>query len=116
MGAFRLGAFPQEAAGYAGISPSTLYRWRAAAHPQAHPELAELESELRRAEAQAELEACLTINRAAAKGEWRAAAWMLERLEPDQFGPLDRLGRRPTNPVPPEPAELPGLDRRPHQS
>src|SRR5829696_5030428 len=98
--AFRLGAFPAEAAAYAGISRSTLYRWRAAArHPDAHPQLKQLDAELRRAEAQAALEAVLTIRRAA-DGRWRAAAWLLERLEPEAFGPVDRFGRRPTNPTP----------------
>src|SRR5215218_6648747 len=98
--AFRLGAFPAVAVAYAGISRSTLYRWRAAArHPDAHPQLKQLDAELRRAEAQAALEAVLTIRRAA-DGRWRAAAWLLERLEPEAFGPVDRFGRRPTNPTP----------------
>lgn len=99
--AFRLGAFPQEAATYAGISRSTLYRWRAAAsHPQAHPRLKELERELRGAEAEVALEAVFTIHRAGAAGQWRASAWLLERIEPEQFGSVDRFGRRPTNPAP----------------
>ncbi len=99
--AFRLGAFPEQAAAYSGISRSTLYRWRAAARqPGAHPRLKDFLSEIERAEAEAAVEAVKTIHRAGLAGQWRASGWLLERLEPEAFGPVDRFGRRPTNPPP----------------
>ena len=108
--AFRAGAFPQQAAAYAGISRSTLYRWRAEArHPEAHPRLRDFVAEINRSEAQAELEAVKTIRRAGLNGQWRAGGWMLERLEPEEFGPVDRFGRRPTNPLPAQEQDAQGL-------
>lgn len=38
------------------------------------------------AEAQAELEALRSIERAAAEGDWRARTWLLERRWPDRWG------------------------------
>jgi len=83
-----------EAAAYAGISTSTLYRWLADAHqPDANPKLRALPRDLRQAEAQAEIDALIVIQRAGAT-HWRAAAWWLQRTDVDDWGPVDDYGRR----------------------
>ena len=91
----RAGAFPADAAAYAGISRSTLYRWlKAGREPGAEPRLAAFATAVRQAEAHAVVAALKVIFRCGMEGDWRAACWWLERMYPDHFGPVDQLGRR----------------------
>jgi hypothetical protein len=73
-----VGATRQTAAKYVKCSPSTI---RAAAEqdPRFH-------EQLRKAEAQLEVSHLKNIE-TAAKENWRASVWLLERMYPDKYGP-----------------------------
>lgn len=78
LDALRIGATVQMACAAAGISDTTYYRWldgneRAAGAVEA-------------AKTTAAVSALESIQRAAVNGDWRAAAWLLERRYPADFG------------------------------
>ena len=85
------------AAELANVSPSTAYEWfqrglgedpRGRGSSRAFAEFAE---SLTRARAEAELREMRAIVKAAAEGDWRAAAWRLERRYPKQYGRQQRV-------------------------
>jgi transposase len=81
-----LGATYELAARFAGISPDTFARWRqrmATARPGTP--LARLRDRLTAAEGQAALRWLAQIQEAAS-ADWRAAAFMLERRYPEEYG------------------------------
>ena len=88
--ALRLGATLRMAAAACGVSEDTLARWR-----QHHPEL---QAEIETAESIAALDALNTIRLAAQGGTWQAAAWLLERRYPKEYGRLARTEEIPTKP------------------
>ena len=75
------------AAEAAGISETTFYAWQRGVFPRgADKELkSQFSKELMRARAEAALKLLLIIQRAA-HTDWRAAAWILERRFPEDFG------------------------------
>lgn len=79
----RWGMYVNEAALAAGVSKSTLHRWR-----EEHPGFAE---EVEIARAQAEQRHIRIIKRAADNGDWHASAFWLERSFPDRWGRRARL-------------------------
>jgi transposase len=84
--AIRLGARRDQAAEAAGIARSTLQNWIARGEldgRQPHKRFAEA---VRTAEAEFELESLRAIEQAAAGGDWRAKAWVLERRHPERWG------------------------------
>lgn len=79
------GSTQTDAAQAVGIHRTTLSRWKSA-----DPELAEA---MERAESEAKAK-LLQLVLSSAGGEdpdWRAAAWILERRWPDEFGPKARM-------------------------
>ena len=78
-----------EAAAAAGVPRTSFYRWMAAG--------GELRDRVERARAQSEAVLVVRIARAAERGSWRAAAWLLERRYPERWArPADRpLAREP---------------------
>jgi transposase len=85
------------AAELANVSASTAYEWfsrglgedpRGRGETKAFAEFAE---RLTRARAEAELREMRAIVKAAADGDWRAAAWRLERRYPKQYGRQQRV-------------------------
>ena len=75
-----VGCTRQTAADYVGCHPSTIKRETERDEPFA--------AEIRRRETSAEIGFVRNIQDAAQKGQnWRAAAWLLERRYPDNFGP-----------------------------
>lgn len=88
------GSYAEDAARAAGVSPATYFRWMS----EGEADLArEEESPCRefyeaasRAKANARLAAIAHV-RSHMKDDWRAAAWYLERTQPDKFGRVDRL-------------------------
>lgn len=76
--AIRGGATYELAAAFAGISYETFNEWR-----KTKPQFSEA---LREAEGEAALVWLAKIEQAAASGDWRAAAWKLERRYPRDYG------------------------------
>jgi hypothetical protein len=96
--AIGLGAYAEQAARAAGISPSTYYDWLRRGEAGEEP-FSEFSETIRVREAQAEVDAIRVIRQAADGGDWRAAGHYLERRHPE------RWGRRPQPQV--EPVEEP---------
>jgi transposase-like protein len=80
----------EPAAASAGLSSSTIYNWiRRGEQEQTAGEASEFVEfleRLTRARASVHVRLAESLTRAAATGDWRAAAWMLERLSPEDFG------------------------------
>lgn len=83
--AFEQGATTKLACLYGGISRDTLAEWlkAAAAGDERCQRLAE---RVRRAEGARAVVWLRLIQASAAAGEWRALAWLMERLYPDEYG------------------------------
>ena len=95
LDAIREGATYTVAADLAGICYVTLNRWTiAGADPMAPPELRDFCYELEKAKAEGELALIKTINKAARK-DWKAAAWQLERRNPQKYGKAALLKTEP---------------------
>ena len=62
-----------------GIVSTTLYRWMKRGERQPDGPYGEFCRALKRADLEAELACLRQIKEAAQNGDWRAAAWMLER-------------------------------------
>jgi transposase-like protein len=90
----RVGAYAEQAARAAGISPSTFYDWMRRGEAGEEP-FSEFSETVRAREAEAEVAAVTMIRQAADEGDWRAAAYV-ERKHPD------RWARRPPPPVQPK--------------
>jgi len=89
VNALAVGVFRTVAAEHAGIHRSTLYAWleRGEADWQAGKDTphAKLHEAVLSAEASAE-HRCAELIQSAAKEDWRAAAWFLERRHQDRWG------------------------------
>jgi len=85
--ALLVGATYELAALYAGISHDTFLKWRkqAAKAPAGTP-LADLRERLKDAEGRAAIGWLAHIEKAAIDGDWKAAAWKLERRYPENYG------------------------------
>jgi len=81
------------AAEAAGISRSTLHRWRTRGVREERGRFSEFEASLRRAEAEAEARLVAVIARAGDQ-HWQAAAWLLPRRFRDRWA-LGPEARRP---------------------
>lgn len=88
--ALRLGVTQRTAITYGGIGESTFYRWLAdAKKPDAPQELKEFWESVKAARAEAEVRNVAIIQNAARK-QWQAAAWFLERSFPSNWSRTDR--------------------------
>jgi transposase-like protein len=89
--AITLGNYTEVAAQYAGIDPTTFYRWlEKGKQDDADPVYKDFVEAVNNAKATAEVRAVVLINRAANEGVWQAAAWFLERTRPKRYGRFDR--------------------------
>src|SRR5580765_1804400 len=77
-----LGVSDSGAASRARISTSTLSRWK-----REHPELTIALLQAREKFRQSQLDLILEASRAGRSGSWRAAAWLLERIFPEDYSP-----------------------------
>lgn len=77
--AIQLGATYEIAAENAGIARSTLWNWLKKGEEQSTGQFATFLDAFKKAEARAALGALATINRASTDGDWKAAAFLLER-------------------------------------
>lgn len=73
-----IGMSRRAASALGGISDDTLRRWMKSDDTLAHS--------VERAEATASQTAVESIHRASIDGDWRAAAWWLERRRPEEWG------------------------------
>ncbi len=85
------GCYRETAAQHAGIGVSTFYRWmeqgEADVEQNKNTPHRELWEAINKAEADAEVQAVALIRKAAMQPRsWQAAAWLLERKKPDQWG------------------------------
>jgi hypothetical protein len=87
--AIRAGNYPEVAARHAGIHPATYYRWmeRGALEGEAPEDdpYRRFRAEVERALADAEIADVGLIERAARNGDWRAAAFLLERRHRERW-------------------------------
>ena len=79
MEALRLGATYELAAEYAGISRSTLYNWMEKGKDQDRGQYRTFLDIIKAAEAKGAIANLAMIETAARAGDWKAAAWRLER-------------------------------------
>lgn len=92
------GAYLTHASAAVGVDRRTLYRWL----EQGGKDLAEgrntdeakFHARVAQARAKGKVAMCQVIDDAA-KRDWRAAAWMLERTDPELFGEKIEMTRRP---------------------
>ena len=88
--AMRLGASVEQAAAYAGITRQTLYNWLAST--STHYKALQHEVEVAKgSRAVGWLQALQLKAKSADRDAWKAAAWLLERTLPDQFGPRGQV-------------------------
>jgi hypothetical protein len=76
--AIRLGASYGDACGFAGVDVGTFARWR-----EDFPDFA---ATIKEAEGAGRVQLIAKIQKAANDGNWQAAAWMLERRDPQNYG------------------------------
>ena len=83
--ALRCGNTRQAAAEAAGVDRDTLRRWIRRGEQDNEGTFKAFYGALTRAEAEAEQEAVSVVKGAFMAGEWRAAAWWLERRRPESY-------------------------------
>ena len=84
--AVKLGAPWKDAAKAAGVSEATLRGWRRRGSEEDSGPHRDLVDELEKAEAEGLIKNLEVIERAADDGDWKAAAWRLERRYPGEYG------------------------------
>jgi transposase len=116
--AVRAGNYIETAAGTAGISKDTLYRWlKEGARTKAREsDVARFSDAIQKALADAEASGVAAITQAGmprkdkngkivAQGSWQAIAWRLERMHPEKYGMRQRVDHAG---VPNRPIEIAG--------
>jgi hypothetical protein len=97
--ALALGSTRRAACEYAGIGEATLREWltrRGAVYSA-------LAAAIKEAEAKSTIGALAKIQKAATDGQWQAAAWLLERRHPEEYGRRQVVAlARAAEPVEPE--------------
>ncbi len=89
--ALAIGNHRKVAADYAGVDEKTVRRWMARGIEEPNGPCGALRDAVRQAESKAQIMAQGCITQAARNGDWRAAAWFLERRVPERFSPNSRL-------------------------
>ncbi|GGA31944.1 hypothetical protein GCM10007416_00600 [Kroppenstedtia guangzhouensis] len=83
--AIRMGNYIETAAAFSGISKDTLYRWLKQGRRAKRGKYREFSDAVEKALAESEMRDVAVIA-TAAKENWQAAAWRLERKFPDRWG------------------------------
>lgn len=86
VNAIRAGAYMETAAAASGIDRITLHLWLKKGNKYPGTIYSAFADAVHEAMAQAEMRDVLTISKAAGDGDWRAAAWRLERKFPGRWG------------------------------
>jgi len=108
INAIRAGSYVETAAALAGIHRDTLYDWLKRGRSEEEP-YATFLAAMNEALASAELRDVMAISKAVADGDWRAAAWRLERKFPRRWG-LVGQEKRQEDGAPPEPEKKPWFE------
>jgi hypothetical protein len=85
------GCYLDQAAALAGVSRTTLQNWLLAGGRNGGAEFVKFNNDVRKAQAEAEHSGIRIIKAAAKAGQWQAAAWLLERKNPERWGRQDRV-------------------------
>ncbi len=89
--ALSLGNYRKDAAVFAGIDAATLRRWMARGRADPDGPCGALYEDVTQTQVFAKISALGCITKAARNGDWRAAAWYLQRLYPEQFSERSQL-------------------------
>ncbi len=89
--ALSIGSYRGDAAEYAGIDPKTLRRWLVRGIQEPESEYGDFRSAVLEAESRAKVTAMSCITKASRGGDWKAAAYWLERKHPHQFAERSQL-------------------------
>lgn len=81
----KAGNYMETACAIVGIKKQIVYRWMHAGE-RGNPKYKPFSDAIKKAEAEGEALLLNVINRAAADGNWYAAAWRLERKSPERWG------------------------------
>lgn len=97
--ALRKGNSKRNAFRLAGISPDTGHEWVKFGRdfPDKYPEYVQLGEDIEQALAEYESSRVSLVTTAADTGSWQAAAWWLERRNPDEWGRHDRVKHEVNN-------------------
>jgi hypothetical protein len=87
VNAVKSGAYLETACAFAGVAKSTFYEWLRKGRNQRKGKFQRFADAIEKAIAGSEIRDLLVIDKAAQSGDWRAAAWRLERKNPKQWGP-----------------------------
>ena len=82
LDALRIGATRKDAGLAAGISKETFCQWM--------NEFPDFSDSVEKAESEDKIRMLAVITKASQEGNWQAAAWRLERKDPDNFGRRER--------------------------
>lgn len=85
IAALRRGAFMDTAARFAGIAPRTFHSWLSKGREQTSGPYFAFVDAIEEAMAAAELRDLIAIDTEAQNGDWKAAAWKLERRHPERW-------------------------------
>lgn len=120
--ALEAGAFVQDAARGAGLSPRSVWRWiergKAEGEEGTEGSYWQLWHAIEAARLIAHTQALAVIMEAADRGNWRAAAWWLERAHPEKWSLRRTRGRHGQHPPAgaaqpkPSPADLASLEAK----
>lgn len=86
LAAIRSGNYIETAAAWAGVNKDTLYDWLKQGAAQDTGKFKEFSDAVGEALAHAEITDVSHVGKAAQNGDWRAAAWRLERRNPKKWG------------------------------
>lgn len=84
--AIKLGAHVADACAYAGLGESTFYRWMAEGESASQGAARDFWEAVTRARAEGRAGLLAIIEKAARDGDWKAAAWKLERTAREHYG------------------------------
>ncbi len=89
--ALSIGNYRKDAAEYAGLDAATLHRWMLRGSREKDSAYADFRTAVLEAESRAKITAIGCITKAMRNGDWRAAAYWLERKFPHQFSDRSQL-------------------------
>jgi hypothetical protein len=82
---FNGGSTIKDACAYVGISETAYYDWMARGRAAKSGRYAEFAEAIKKARSVARVEAVALVRKAAKEGNWQAAAWILERSDPESW-------------------------------